>query len=75
MSIFAGLDIGSTTGKAVLLDEDGKIIATYIMPATPNPEQTARLCLNTVLEQSGHKEEEIGFMVGTGYGRVKIRLD
>jgi predicted CoA-substrate-specific enzyme activase len=70
--IFAGLDIGSTTGKAVLLDEDGKIIATYIMQATPNPEQTARMCLNTVLEQSGHKEEEIGFMVGTGYGRVKI---
>ena len=72
MTIFAGLDIGSTTGKAALLDESGKIIGTYIMQATPNPEQTARLCLNAVLEKSGHKEEELGFMVGTGYGRVKI---
>ena len=48
MIIFAGLDIGSTTGKAVLLDEDGKIIVTYIMPPTSNPEQTMRLCLNVV---------------------------
>jgi predicted CoA-substrate-specific enzyme activase len=72
MTIFAGVDIGSTTGKALLVKDDGKIIASMIMEATPKPEETARICVDTVLRQAGLREQDINYMVGTGYGRVKI---
>jgi predicted CoA-substrate-specific enzyme activase len=72
MAIFAGVDIGSTTGKALLLDEEGKVIGFHITEATPKPERTARICLDAVLEKAKAKEKDIAYMVGTGYGRVKI---
>ncbi len=31
MTIFAGVDIGSTTGKALLLNDEDKILASTIM--------------------------------------------
>ena len=72
MRIFAGVDIGSTTGKALLLDDHDTILAFTIMEATPWPENTARICVSTVLKQTGLKEHDVIYMVGTGYGRVKI---
>jgi len=72
MAIFAGVDIGSTTGKAVLLDDQERILASTIMEATTRPEKTARMCVDEVLKQSGLEEESITYMVGTGYGRVRI---
>jgi len=72
MGIFAGVDIGSTTGKAVLLDDQDRILASTVMEATTRPEKTARMCVDEVLKQSGLKEEDITYMVGTGYGLVKI---
>ena len=72
MTIFAGVDIGSTTGKALLLNDEDKILASTIMEVTTRPEKTARICIDEVLRQAGLKEEAIDFMVGTGYGRVKI---
>lgn len=72
MAIFAGLDIGSTTGKALLLDDQGKVIGFHLTEATPKPENTARICMDAVLQRAGLKEKDIAYMVGTGYGRVKI---
>jgi activator of 2-hydroxyglutaryl-CoA dehydratase len=34
--IYAGCDIGSLTGKAVII-KDGKIISTHIIKVRPNP--------------------------------------
>lgn len=70
--VFAGVDIGSTTGKALLLDAEGLILGSCIIEATPKPEETARICIGTVLEKVGLKEKDVAYMIGTGYGRVKI---
>jgi len=43
---FAGCDVGSTTGKAVVLDESGKIIACSIIPSSTDPKITPRESLN-----------------------------
>jgi activator of 2-hydroxyglutaryl-CoA dehydratase len=34
---FGGCDVGSTTGKAVILDENGKIVASSIGPSEIDP--------------------------------------
>ena len=69
--IVAGCDVGSLTGKAVIL-KDGEIFSYSIVPTTPKPERTAKNAMDKALESGNLSLEEIGYIVGTGYGRVKI---
>ena len=69
--IVAGCDVGSLTGKAVIL-KDGEILSHAIVPTTPKPERTAKNAMDMALENGNLTLEEIGYIVGTGYGRVKI---
>ncbi len=70
--IVAGCDVGSTTGKAVIM-KDGTIASYTIMPCRPRPEETARIAISEVMEKVGLSSlEELDYIVGTGYGRMKI---
>ena len=69
--IVAGCDVGSLTGKAVIL-KDGEILSYSIVPTTPKPERTAKNAMDEALENSNLSLDEIAYIVGTGYGRVKI---
>ena len=69
--IVAGCDVGSLTGKAVILN-DGEILSYSIVPTTPKPERTARNAMDEALQRVNLSLEDIEFIVGTGYGRVKI---
>ena len=70
---FGGCDVGSTTGKAVILDKNG-IIATAIVPSEIDPEETAILVLNKAIEQIDDlgNVENLSYLVGTGYGRNEV---
>jgi len=70
MSIVAGCDIGSVTGKTVILDGD-EIISTSIIASRPLPAKTACDTMNQALEKVGLDIKEIKYVVGTGYGREK----
>ncbi|MDT8272005.1 MAG: acyl-CoA dehydratase activase [Desulfomonilia bacterium] len=71
---FGGCDVGSTTGKAVIIDESGTIKATSIIPSEIDPEQTSILALEKACSQvpdmDGYKE--LAYLVGTGYGRNEV---
>jgi predicted CoA-substrate-specific enzyme activase len=69
--IVAGCDVGSLTGKAVIL-RDGSIVAFSIVPTTVKPERTANNAMSAAIESAGLTLEDIDYIVGTGYGRVKI---
>ena len=69
--IVAGCDVGSLTGKVVILN-DGDILSYSIVPTTPKPERTARNAMDAALQRGNLSLEDIEFIVGTGYGRVKI---
>jgi predicted CoA-substrate-specific enzyme activase len=69
--IVAGCDVGSLTGKALIL-EDGAILAHSIVPTTVKPERTANNALDSALAKCGLTRADIGYTVGTGYGRVKV---
>ena len=69
--IVAGCDVGSLTGKAVIL-EDGEILSYSIVPTTPKPERTARNAMDKALKKGNLSLDNIEYIVGTGYGRVKI---
>ena len=70
--IVAGCDVGSTTGKAVILNNH-TIVAYTIIECKTRPEETARIAINEAMQKiSLSSLEELDYVVGTGYGRLKI---
>lgn len=71
---FGGCDVGSTTGKAVILDETGNIIAFSIVPSEIYPEQTSILALQKACAQVSDMDSyrDLACLVGTGYGRNEV---
>jgi (R)-2-hydroxyacyl-CoA dehydratese activating ATPase len=71
---YGGCDIGSTTGKAVILDENGTIAASVIMPSEIDPEETSRIVMERACAMiEGLKgSSDLAYLVGTGYGRNEV---
>ena len=69
--IAAGIDIGSTACKAVILS-DGCMAGYAIGPATTNPVTTAREIYLQALVNAGLSESDVSRVVGTGYGRALV---
>jgi predicted CoA-substrate-specific enzyme activase len=69
--IVVGCDVGSTTGKLVIM-EDNKIIGSAIVPSSAISEKTSEIALEEALKNTSIKREDIQFCVGTGYGRNVI---
>lgn len=68
----AGCDVGSTTGKALVMG-DGEVLGRAIIPCAVRPETTAEQALDLALREAGLPErEQLAYVVGTGYGRVRI---
>lgn len=63
-----GIDIGSTTSKAVILKDGRDILATSLVVATVGTNGVSRAIENVFLT-SGLRESEIACTVATGYGR------
>ena len=72
MSVFAGVDVGSTYTKAALLSEDGELMATGIRPTGFRLEEAAREALDDALAAAGTEQDGIGYLVSTGYGRSQV---
>ena len=69
--IFAGIDIGSTACKAVIL-VDGEIGGFAVGPATTNPAATAREIFEQAANDAGVSSDDVARVVGTGYGRALV---
>ncbi len=70
--LVGGCDVGSATGKAVVM-KDGEIVSYEIIPSTTKPEVTARTVMDTAIEKAGLSSiEDLDYVVGTGYGRLKV---
>lgn len=66
-----GCDLGSATGKAVLLDED-RILAAAVVRSARGPEDTASRVLKEVVKKAGICAGDVKMIVGTGYGREGV---
>lgn len=67
--IFAGVDIGSTTSKCVLTDEENKMLTFQIIYTGFNRNESGEEVLQMALKDIGKSVEDIGYIVATGYGR------
>lgn len=69
---FAGVDAGSTYTKACLLDENSKLLTTTSDMTGVNIVSATKKVYQAVLSKAGVREDEVSYIVGTGYGRYKI---
>lgn len=67
--IFAGVDIGSTTSKCILIDENKKVLAFHINYTGFNRDESGDLVLKDALMKCGKDLDDVGYIISTGYGR------
>jgi (R)-2-hydroxyacyl-CoA dehydratese activating ATPase len=65
----AGVDIGSLTAKAVVLD-DGAVAGRSLILTGHNSRLSGRSALDLALESAGIGEADLELMIATGYGRL-----
>ena len=73
MNYFAGIDIGSTSIKIALSDEDGALAAQVIVPTGSHFHQNAKAAYSSLLSREGIGEEQVQYIMATGYGRKLYR--
>ena len=66
-----GVDVGSTTTKAVLVDIQGKIIASHIMSTGGNAAGAASKCVEEITKKTSIDMTQAS-IVSTGYGRAQV---
>ncbi|MBW2206717.1 MAG: 2-hydroxyglutaryl-CoA dehydratase [Deltaproteobacteria bacterium] len=67
---FAGIDIGSTMTKVVILDDE--VMASVTGPTGPEQRRLANRVMAEALEGAGLAFEDISYIVSTGYGRLNV---
>jgi len=68
----AGVDVGSTQTKAVIIDEARKIVGRSLIATGANVTRAGEASFVKACEDAGIAREAVGYVVGTGYGRYKI---
>ena len=67
--MFLGIDIGSSSSKAALIDKEGKLLGTKVVNIGTGT-NGIELALTELLKEQGCKEKDILYTVATGYGRM-----
>lgn len=73
MNYFAGLDIGSTAIKVVLIDAHGDMIAHSVTPTGSLVEQNTRQALDELISRNRLDRTDLAYTMATGYGRKLVR--
>lgn len=72
MAYAAGVDVGSTQTKSVIINEAREIVARSLIDTGANVVAAAENAYVEALGHSGLQEQEIEYVVGTGYGRYRV---
>ena len=72
MSYAAGVDVGSTQTKAIIINEAKEIVSRVLIDTAANVSVAAQKAFEKSLKQASLMEEEVDYVIGTGYGRYKV---
>lgn len=72
MAYAAGVDVGSTQTKAVIINEKREIVSRALTDTGANVILAAENAFQQALNNGDIREEEVEYIIGTGYGRYKV---
>jgi len=71
--IYGGaVDVGSTQTKAIILGDARQIVGRALIDTGANVTRAAEKAFDLALKDAGLRREQVGYVVGTGYGRYKV---
>jgi (R)-2-hydroxyacyl-CoA dehydratese activating ATPase len=70
MNYFAGIDIGSTMTKVVIVSD--RIEASFIGPTGPEHRKLANKVMEEALTRANLRFGDLSYIVATGYGRINV---
>lgn len=71
---FAGVDVGSTQTKAIIVDERGGIVGRALADMETSMKTIAQDAFRAALDNAGVAEGDVEYVVGTGYGRYNVQF-
>jgi predicted CoA-substrate-specific enzyme activase len=69
---FAGIDIGSTMTKVVIVDEKENILSSIIGPTGAEHRHLALQVMEDAMKKASLTYDNLDFIVATGYGRINV---
>lgn len=72
MKFAVGVDIGSLTAKSVVMNPDCKIVSYKVIQGKIVDETAAIESLRLALDDGRLTEDDVGFLITTGYGRSMV---
>ena len=72
MGFFAGLDIGASATKAVVIDAEGQILGHAVRRTGVEIPKGAGLCLDDALAVAGGSRDDLAGIFSTGFGRHEV---
>lgn len=72
MSYTAGVDVGSTQTKAVVLNDTKEIVGRALIDTGANVSMAAEKAYQKALAAASVGDEEVDYVIGTGYGRYRV---
>ena len=72
MAFAAGVDVGSTETKAIVIDGDLRIAGRALIDTGANVVVAAERAFQLALGDGGLEERQVGCVAGTGYGRYRV---
>jgi predicted CoA-substrate-specific enzyme activase len=70
--IFAGIDVGTATTKAVIIAADGRVLSSFVQRSGIDLALAAETVFGEAVAQAGIAREAIRTIVATGYGRKNV---
>jgi predicted CoA-substrate-specific enzyme activase len=74
MTCTAGIDVGSTYTKVVLLSDAGEVLGRAMEPTGFKLGVAAERALHRVMEERGLGSEDLRYIVATGFGRHQVAV-
>ena len=74
MRYAAGVDVGSTQTKAIIVDESHAIVARALTDTGAYLVRAAERAFETALGEAALQREAVEQVIGTGYGRFKVEF-
>jgi len=72
--MFAGIDVGSATTKAVLLSKDMRTLSFSVIPTGHDFNLSGNKVLESALQKIGKSRNCVEYLVSTGYGRRSLLI-
>jgi len=72
MSIVAGIDVGSRSTKAILVDQSGRIVGSSETETGAFLAEAAERAFDQALSNAGMERDDVAYVASTGWGRYQV---